>query len=188
MTATPSSSCRRSCVRSKFFAPSTWAADNATDKDLGSASPALLSDGLVFQAGKSQNAYLLSAAHLGGVGHPLARLGSFCGSTVDGGSAVDGQTVYVPCAKGVMAVRVGASPPTLTVLWRSSSNASGPPIVAGSLVWTISQGGVLFGLDRSTGSPLVQFTIGSVANHFPTPSIGDGLLLAPSENRVHTFG
>ncbi len=172
----------------QFFAPATWAADNAGDKDLGSSSPALLSDGLVFQAGKSENAYLLSAPHLGGVGHPLVRLGSFCGSTVDGGDAVDGQTVYVPCANGVMAVRVGASPPKLTVLWRSSSGSSGPPIVAGSLVWTISQGGVLFGLDRITGSPVVQFSIGSLANHFPTPSIGDGLLLAPSANRVHAFG
>jgi outer membrane protein assembly factor BamB len=87
-----------------------------------------------------------------------------------------------------MSVRVTASPAKMTVLWRSSSDSSGPPIVAGSLVWTISQGGVLYGLDRDTGKPLVQFSIGSVANHFPTPSIGDGLLLAPSADRVHAFG
>ncbi len=172
----------------QFFSPSTWASDNGHDLDLGSSSPALFADGLVFQAGKSRTAYLLNGSHLGGVGHQLATLSSFCGSTVDGGTAIAGQTVYVPCSNGIMSVRVTASPAKMTVLWRSSSDSSGPPIVAGSLVWTISQGGVLYGLDRNTGTPLVQFSIGSVANHFPTPSIGDGLLLAPSADRVHTFG
>ncbi len=172
----------------QFFAPSTWASDNGLDLDLGSSSPALFADGLVFQAGKSETAYLLSGAHLGGVGHSLARLSSFCGSTVDGGTAIAGQTVYVPCSNGIMAVQVTASPAKLTVLWQSSSGSSGPPIVAGALVWTISHGGVLFGLGRDTGKPLVQFSIGSVANHFPTPSIGDGLLLAPSADKVHAFG
>ena len=172
----------------QFFAPSTWAVDNRNDYDLGSSAPALLAPGLVFQVGKSQTAYLLSRSHLGGVGHQLTQLRSFCGSTVDGGDAFSNHVVYVPCSKGIMAVQVAASPPAITVLWMSSSGSSGPPIVAGNLVWTISQNGTLYGLDRTNGKAVVQWSIGTVANHFPTPSIGDGLLLAPSTNRVHAFG
>ena len=90
----------------QFFAPSTWATDNQSDLDLGSSAPALLPDGSVFQAGKSQTAFLLGQSALGGVGGQLAELGSFCGSDVDGGNAFVGQVVYVPCLNGVMSVLV----------------------------------------------------------------------------------
>ena len=63
----------------------------------------------------------------------------------------------------------------------------GPPIVAAGLVWTIGHDGTLYGLDPSTGTVRQQVSIGVPANHFPTPSIGDGLLLAPSSNRVVAF-
>ena len=170
-----------------FFAPSTWANDNANDFDLGSSPPALLPDGSVFQAGKSQTAFVLDQSALGGVGGQLTQLGSFCGADVDGGNAFVGQTVYVPCMNGVMAVQVQKSPPSLDVQWMTSS-APGPPIVADGLVWTIDHsGGVLYGLNPQTGNSTVQFKIGAIADHFPTPSVGDGLLLAPSSNRVHTF-
>ena len=170
----------------QFFAPSTWATDNASDFDLGSSSPALLPDGLVFQVGKSQTAYVLNQSALGGVGGQLTEVGSFCGTTVDGGDAFVGQVVYVPCMNGVMAVQVQPSPPSLVVQWTSSA-APGPPIVADGLVWTINRSGRLYGLNPLTGSATVQFKIGAVANHFPTPSVGDGLLLAASANRVHAF-
>jgi hypothetical protein len=32
-----------------------------------------------------------------------------------------------------------------------------------------------------------QATVGSPANHFPTPSVGDSLLLVPSANQVVAF-
>jgi len=173
--------------RLQFFAPSTWANDNANDFDLGSSPPALLPDGSVFQAGKSQTAFVLDQSALGGVGGQLTELGSFCGADVDGGNAFVGQTVYVPCMNGVMAVQVQKSPPSVVVQWMTSQ-APGPPIVADGLVWTIDQnGGVLHGLNPQTGDSTVHFKIGAVANHFPTPSVGDGLLLAPSSNRVHAF-
>ena len=59
--------------------------------------------------------------------------------------------------------------------------------MAGGLVWTISQTGTLYGLDPQTGQVRQQAAIGTVANHFPTPSVGAGLLLAPSANRVVAF-
>ncbi len=59
-------------------------------------------------------------------------------------------------------------------------SAAGPPIVAGGLVWTIGSDGVLYGLNPTSGTVTEQATIGAPANHFPTPSVGAGLLLAPS--------
>lgn len=169
----------------QYFAPTSWYSDNASDLDMSSV-PALLSDGQVVLAGKSQVVYLLDGSHLGAVGPARASLSGVCGNDVDGGAAVRGAIVYLPCVNGPVAIRVGASPPSLRVLW-SARVGGGPPIVAAGLVWTIGQNGVLYGLDRATGAVRQSATIGAPANHFPTPSVGDGLLLAPSENRVVAF-
>ena len=69
----------------------------------------------------------------------------------------------------------------------SSGAGGGPPIVAGGLVWTIAPDGTLYGLDPATGSVRRQASIGRPDNHFPTPAVGDGLLLAPSADRVVAF-
>jgi outer membrane protein assembly factor BamB len=171
----------------QYFAPSDWANDNAHDLDLGSSSPALLSNGLIVQAGKSHTAYLLNSRALGGIGGQLDALGSFCATDVDGGDAVQGSVVYMPCQSGVIAVAVTSAPPSLQVEWQTTSGSGGPPIVAGGEIWTISQSGALLGLDPSNGAVVQQFDIGSVANHFPTPSFGDGVLLAPATDQVFAF-
>jgi hypothetical protein len=170
----------------QYFAPTGWTHDNLTDADLGSSSPAVLSNGLVFQAGKSGTGYLLKQSALGGVGGQLAQLNSLCGGVVDGGDAFAGDVVFAPCSGGVVAVQVGSSPPSLTRLWQTSTGSSGPPIIAGGMIWTIG-GSTLYGLNLFTGSPLEHFSLGSEANHFPTPSVGDGLLLAPSQDQVYAF-
>jgi outer membrane protein assembly factor BamB len=170
----------------QFFAPANWSELSADDLDLGSSPPALLADGDVFQAGKSGTGYLLSASHLGGIGGSLAELPGVCGGDIDGGDAVAGSTIFVPCIDGLVAVSAAGSPPRLAVQWRTPE-AGGSPIVAGGLVWTIGQSGVLFGLDPTTGATSVQLTIGPTATHFPTPSVGDGLLLAASADQVHAF-
>ncbi len=167
------------------FAPSTWQSDNGSDFDF-STSPALVpADGLVFAAGKSHIGYLMSQSHLGGVGGQLQTVSSFCSGDVDGGTAVSGTTVYEPCGAGVVAVATSA-PNNAAVLWHTNTGAGGPPIVAGGFVWTIG-GNTLYGLDPTTGNALQQFSLGSEANHFPTPTVADGLLLAPSSNQVHAF-
>jgi outer membrane protein assembly factor BamB len=71
-------------------------------------------------------------------------------------------------------------------LWQSTSGG-GPPIVAAGLVWTIGQDGVLYGLSPTTGAVVGHATVGVPANHFPTPAVGGGLLLAPGSNRVVAF-
>jgi polyvinyl alcohol dehydrogenase (cytochrome) len=169
----------------QYFAPDSWASDNASDRDF-SAEPALLPGGQVLIAGKSRIAYLLNGAHLGGIGGQLASLGPLCSADIDGGPAVAGQTVYLPCLAGPLAVRLTASPPGLRLLW-SSHEGGGSPIVAGGLVWTISQSGSLYGLDPQTGRVRQRAAIGIPANHFPTPGVGAGLLLAPAANRVVAF-
>jgi outer membrane protein assembly factor BamB len=170
----------------QYFAPSNWTHDNLTDADLGSSSPAVLSDGLLFQAGKSGTGYLMKQSALGGIGGQVAELSGLCNGVVDGGDAFSNNVIYAPCSGGVVAVVVGTAPASLTRLWQTSSGASGPPIIAGGMVWTIG-GSTLYGLDVSTGVPLAHFPLASEANHFPTPSLGDGLLLAPVAQQVYAF-
>jgi hypothetical protein len=169
----------------QYFAPTSWPQDNANDLDPATV-PSLLADGQVVLAGKSRFIYLLNGAHLGGIGGQEATLASPCQGDIDGGGAVTGTTVYLPCQSGIVAVRVTASPPGLRLQW-SSGQGGGPPIVAAGLVWTIDASGTLEGLAPGTGKVRQQASIGAPANHFPTPSVGAGLLLAPSANRVVAF-
>jgi outer membrane protein assembly factor BamB len=168
----------------QFFAPSTWASDNSQDLDM-STEPVPLSDGQVMLAGKSGIVYLLDSAHLGGIGGQLATLRSACSDNIDGGSAVAGTTVYLPCLSGIIAVRAVKAPAALHLLW-SSGTGGGPPIMAAGLVWTIARD-TLYGLSPATGRVRQQASIGGLANHFPTPSVGDGLLLVPTADQVVAF-
>ncbi|HEY7915458.1 MAG TPA: PQQ-binding-like beta-propeller repeat protein [Acidimicrobiales bacterium] len=169
----------------QFFAPTSWASDNRQDLDL-SMEPVMLADGQVIVAGKSRTAYLLDGAHLGGIGGQLATLAPVCGDDIDGGGATVGTTAYLPCLSGVAAVEAEGSRGTLRLIW-SSGSGGGPPIVAAGLVWTIGQNGELYGLDPDTGAVRQQASIGAPASHFPTPSVGDGLLVAPARTRVVAF-
>jgi polyvinyl alcohol dehydrogenase (cytochrome) len=169
----------------QYFAPSSWPANNAHDLDM-SIAPALLSDGQVVLAGKSRIVYLLNGSRLGGIGSQEASLGDACANDIDGGVAVSGTTVYLPCLDGPVAVTTTASPATLHLLW-SASAGGGPPVVAAGLVWTIGQNGVVYGLNPLTGAVRQQATVGVPANHFPTPSVGDGFFLVPTADRVVAF-
>ena len=84
------------------FAPQLWYNDNAGDADLGSTTPALLPNGLVFEVGKSTTAYVLNQSSLGGVNGQVALRNSFC--FADGGSADLNGTLFVPCSNGIEAV------------------------------------------------------------------------------------
>ena len=169
----------------QYFAPSSWASDNASDLDMSTA-PALLGDGQVVLAGKSPFVYLLNGAHLGGIGTQEASLSSGCSNDIDGGSAIVGTTVYLPCLNGPVAIHLTKSPASMKVLWNASVGG-GPPIVAAGLVWTVGKNGVLYGLDPATGQVRQQAPIGAVDNDFTTPSVGDGLMLVASSDHVVAF-
>jgi outer membrane protein assembly factor BamB len=164
------------------FAPQLWYNDNAGDADLGSTTPALLPNGLVFEVGKSTTAYVLNQSSMGGVNGQVALRNSFC--FADGGSADLNGTLFVPCSNGIEAVTPTASPPTAT--WTTSSGAHGSPIVAGGLVWSIG-GGTLYALNAATGAEVQHFAIGASSSSFPSPAAADGLILAPSSTQIHAF-
>ena len=93
----------------QYFAPSNWPVNNSQDLDMSTA-PVLLPDGQVILAGKSRIVYLLDGAHLGGIGHQQASLANACPEDIDGGIAMVGMTVYLPCRTGIIAVRAAQSP------------------------------------------------------------------------------
>jgi hypothetical protein len=169
----------------QYFAPASWPQDNANDLDMSMA-PVLLTSGQVLLAGKSRIVYLLNGHHLGGIGHEEASLASACSDDIDGGAATVGSTVYIPCVSGTVAIRATASPASLRVLW-TSPFGGGPPLVAGGLVWTMGQNGTLYGLNSATGAVRQHAEVGVPANHFPTPSVGDGQLLVPSAYRISAY-
>jgi hypothetical protein len=153
------------------FSPSTWASDNAADLDLGSQSPAIVSNRWVFAAGKSGNAYVLRLNHLGGIGGAVDRR-NLC--TSFGGTAVRSGVVYVPCTDGVRAVRIGPNG-GMHVRWHAST--AGSPVIGGGLVWTLDTGsGVLHGLGLTHGGDRASVAVGSVTR-FATPALSGRRIL-----------
>ena len=122
--------------RTGFFAPRSWAADNANDLDLGSMSPAVLADGSVVADGKRGTAYLLNGAHLGGIGGQRAQA-PVCPAF--GGPSVQGTVAYIPCEGGGMAA-VDTAGGRLRVLWRGPPGAAGSPVLGGGAVWVAGMG------------------------------------------------
>jgi outer membrane protein assembly factor BamB len=159
--------------RTGFFAPSSWAADNANDLDLGSMSPAVLADGSIVADGKRGTAYLLDGGHLGGIGGQRAQA-RVCPAF--GGPSVRGSVAYIPCAEGGMAA-VDTAGGRLRVLWRGPASAAGSPVIGGGAVWVTGiDSGTLYELDPSTGQVRQQIGLGSALPHFASPSLSGDLV------------
>jgi outer membrane protein assembly factor BamB len=164
-----------------FFAPSTWASDNANDADLGSLSPVLVPGGWVFIAGKSGTGYVLHQGSLGGIGGQ-ANSAHVC--TGFGGSAQNGGTVYVPCVGTLREVQVGANG-SLTPGWQTSA-AGGPPVIGGGAVWSVNtSSGRLVALDPATGATLGSISVGAVP-HFVSPTLWQGRVLVGTNAGIST--
>lgn len=158
------------------FSPTTWAADNASDLDLGSQGPALVQGRWIFQAGKSGTGYVLNAAWLGGIGGQVWQ-GEICRSF--GGTAVSADTVYVPCTDGVRAVRIDGAG-RASVRWHAPDNVAGSPVVGGGRVYSVdTDGGVLIALDPSTGAQRERVAVGALSR-FATPAISGSRLYLPT--------
>src|SRR6202042_551980 len=87
---------------------------------------------------------------------------------------------------GVTAIKVSTKPPYLKQLWTARDGASGGPIFVDGLVWSIA-GNAVHGLNPANGNEVLSIPFGASANHFPTPSVGDGLLLLPGTDQVIAF-
>jgi outer membrane protein assembly factor BamB len=167
-----------------WFAPANWADLNAADTDVGSMGPALVGDGLVFQAGKEGIGYLMQASHLGGI-NGQAFKAPVCGGAW-GGTASMPPYLFVGCSDGLVALRIG-SRPSFTMAWRSPQFWAEPPIVAGGLVWTIDRGAsALVGFDAASGQERFRQTIGSEA-HFATPAAANGRIFVPAGTSIVAF-
>jgi outer membrane protein assembly factor BamB len=170
-----------------WWAPTNWKTLDNNDTDLGSTMPLLLANtGLVFEIGKQGIGYLLSASHLGSaVGTPVYQAQA-CSGSWGGGIYVNG-VVYVACADGMHALALNTANATFAPLSGSSvnSNAVGPPIFAGGLVWAAGatathQDALLSALNPQTGATAFSANLHGF-EHFATPSAGDGLLFVANQ-------
>ncbi len=169
------------------WAPTDWAALNATDSDIGSTAPVLLPGDRVFQIGKRGRGYLLDARHLGGVGGEL-HAGDVCGGgSAFGGIARDGDVAFVPCGDEVVQVEIAGN--RFAVGWNGSVPGAGPTVVADGAVWVIADRDErLVALDERSGRRLTSQALGRVPSRFTTPAIGDGLVIAAADRFVFAIG
>jgi hypothetical protein len=150
--------------RLDFFAPSSWASDNGADLDLGSMTPALTANGFILQAGKSGQAYVLRAAHLGGIGGQVS-VGPLCSAF--GVAAVTGDTVYLPCTDGLSRVEVFPSGQFHRV-WHIGG-VTGSPVAGHGALYTVSGSNLL--AINSAGRRIGSIALGSTPTRFATPAL-----------------
>jgi PQQ-like domain len=169
-----------------IFAPSSWYADSQHDLDLGSTQPVLLDSGMLLADGKSGTAYLISAAHLGGVGGQVAQA-PVCPAY--GGAAVQGSTVYEPCEQGGMAA-ISTAGNKIRVLWRGPANAWGSPVTGGGAVWVPDwTSGTLYQLNPATGAVRHALSLGTSLPHFSSMSmVGSHAFLGTMQGVVAVAG
>jgi outer membrane protein assembly factor BamB len=168
-----------------YFAPASWASDSASDLDLGSASPELLSGGLVYQDGKNGNGYLVSSAALGHFAGQLFQA-PVCASY--GADAYSHSVIYVACAGGIRALSLDVGARRFVPLWLGPASANGPPILAGGLVWvTAYNAAALYGLRPATGQTVVTQPTPPM-EHFTGPSASDGKLFLATGQTVEAYG
>jgi outer membrane protein assembly factor BamB len=168
-----------------LFAPTDWATQNAGDADLASMSPALVGQ-YVYADGKAGIGYVLQRGHLGGIGGQIAELNNNCQAY--GGSAVVGNTIYLPCSTGTQAVTVGADG-TPQLLWKTTAPTEGSPVVGGGAVWAVDYfGGVLYALDPATGAVKAQIRVGQAPNFVSPTLVGDQAFVGTMNSVVAVGG
>jgi outer membrane protein assembly factor BamB len=151
-----------------FFAPTTWAADNAGDLDLGSTQPALAGNA-VFAVGKRGVGYLARADALGGIGGNVAQA-PVCRAF--GTAAVHFATVYEPCTDtGLTAVSVNVASKQIKILWRGPAGAHGSASIGGGAIWVPDSGGRLYALNPATGRVLQSVSLGVTMPRFSSVSL-----------------
>lgn len=161
-----------------WFAPTNWAQLNRTDQDIGSISPLLLPNGLIFQIGKGGEGYLLRADHLGQIGGQ-AYAAPVCasGSGAFGSTAFATPYIYVPCRSGMVALKLGSGA-SFSTAWTGPTSAPDSPVVAGGVVWAVSPAqNALVGLDAPTGKARLQLALPAAGNglpHFIAPTVAAG--------------
>ena len=167
------------------YTPTNTAQLNATDLDVGSTSPVLLSSSLVAQGGKDGKIRLLSMKRLRGTApHKGGELQTV--PTPSGGEMFTAPAVWRTKAGTWMFAADGGG----TTAWKLRSgrlheawqNANGgtSPIVAGGLLWVYDAGGGLRVYTPATGSLLTTLQAGP--GHWNSPIVVDGRVALPEGN------
>jgi outer membrane protein assembly factor BamB len=105
---------------------------------------------------------------------------------VFGGVAHDGNVVLVLCSGELRALAINDS--AFSMVWSAPARASGPPIIAGSLVWLPDQGtDAIIALDRSTGREVFNEPVGLVTR-FGAPAAAGQLVFAAAGGDVMAYG
>ena len=173
-----------------WWAPTNWPSLNAGDTDVGSVGPALLPNNRIFQVGKGGTGYILNTTGMGHISNAPFSASACPGMTADaafGGTAWAAPYIYVPCRTKLVALNVNTTTPSFTVAWQGPAvSYSGPPILAGGVVWTIDPAGTLYGLNPTTGA--IVYNIGiTFANHFATPAAAGGRLFVPAGQVLRAY-
>ena len=167
------------------YTPSNTAQLNATDKDLGSTSPVLLTSNLIAQGGKDGKIRLISMKRIRGTApHKGGELQTV--STPSGGEMFTAPAVWRTSA----GVRMFAADGGGTTAWKLTGgrlhqawhNANGgtSPIVAGGLLWVYDAGGGLRVYSPKSGSLVTMLQAGS--GHWNSPIVVDGRVALPEGN------
>ena len=167
------------------YTPINTAQLNATDLDIGSTSPVLLSSSLVAQGGKDGKIRLLSMSRLRGKApHKGGELQLV--STPSGGEMFTAPAVWRTQAGVWMFATDGGG----TTAWRLSGNrlrrawqnANGgtSPIVAGGMLWVYDPNGGLRVYAPTSGSLLTTLQAGP--GHWNSPIVIDGRVALPEGN------
>ena len=189
-----------------YFMPNDWQNNwCANDQDLGSASPLLISSGLLFQSGKWGGGFLMNPNSLGHVNGQLfpsptnytqaeVCFGNHSDATF-GSFAYAAPFIYVECeGNGLVALNVNTGTPSFTPCgatcgapnWSAGGGTYGPPIVAGGAVWVASNGGGLTAFNAATGAQVFQSAAFSM-NRFSTPAEAGGQVFVASKTVIRTF-
>ncbi|HEU5331870.1 MAG TPA: PQQ-binding-like beta-propeller repeat protein [Actinocrinis sp.] len=151
--------------RTDYFAPTTWATDNAADLDLGAMSPALIGDNVLI-VGKSGTGYALRRDHLGGIGGEFDQKRE-CAAF--GSASVSGTTAYVSCPEEVRAMSVTAA--GIADVWRTPIKNASSATVGGGAVWDVDYSdGILYELGQNDGHVIAQVSVGP-ATRFTNPTL-----------------
>jgi outer membrane protein assembly factor BamB len=98
---------------------------------------------------------------------------SICDGLAQGGVALVGSQVFVPCTDGLRHVLDPAGT-NLTVDWHAAEQITLPPIVGGYTLYSLDSGGTLYALDIDTGLMRAKIALGSAVPHFATPTLSGG--------------
>jgi hypothetical protein len=194
-----------------FYTPQNWAALDQADSDVGGSgvilfdAPGSTPSALAIALGKDGNAFLASQENLGGmggqVGQPVKVSGeqimqSAAAYTTPSGTFVVMRARGQGCSSGsgaLTALKVGGSPPTVSVGWCGGSGSStGSPIVtttdgkSESIVWYVG-GGKLIGIDGEMGAEIVAVDGVGMSNKWQTPIVAKGRVYFAASNQLYAF-